>query len=62
LTQALEEYLNDPDFESNRRQYIEGKEKGKSVSTTTTSTAAPPVSTATETKPTQPGNLLAVVD
>ncbi|KIX95897.1 uncharacterized protein Z520_08152 [Fonsecaea multimorphosa CBS 102226] len=35
LTNALEEYLNDPDFELNRRQYLaqqEGKRTGKPVS------------------------------
>jgi hypothetical protein len=58
----LEEYLNDPDFESNRRQYIEGKERGKTVTATkNTSAAAPAVSKATETIPARPGNLLVVI-
>jgi hypothetical protein len=53
LTQALEEYLNDPDFEANRRQYLEGKERG-SVSTPTTSAAITKAAT-TDTKPAQSG-------
>jgi hypothetical protein len=54
LTQALEEYLNDPDFEANRRQYLEGKERGMSVSAPTTSAVLTKAAT-TETKPAQPG-------
>jgi phosphatidylinositol-binding clathrin assembly protein len=56
LTQALEDYLNDADFEMNRRQYLEGKEKGLSTSAPGTSAAASKTA-ATETKPAQPGTL-----
>ena len=41
LTKALEEYLNDPDFEMNRKQYLaqlEGKRTGKPVSSAPSST------------------------
>ena len=54
LTQALEEYLNDPDFEIHRKQYLESKEKGLSVPAPKTSSAASKATT-TETKPAQPG-------
>ena len=54
MTQALEEYLNDPDFESNRRQYISGKEKGKSLASPNPS-SAPSNKKATGTKSAQPG-------
>jgi hypothetical protein len=32
LTHALEEYLNDPNFDTNRKEYLEGRGRGKSVS------------------------------
>ena len=54
LTQALEEYLNDPDFEIHRKQYLQSKERGLSVSAPKTS-AATSKPTTTETKPSQPG-------
>ena len=49
LTQALEEYLNDPDFELNRKQYLEGK--GAKSGTTMTNDSK---SKAVENKPVQP--------
>lgn len=62
MTQALEEYLNDPDFETNRKQYIEGKERGKSYSAAaSTSTAAPSGTKTNEPKPAQPGISIPIV-
>jgi|SRR5579859_3809271 len=52
LTQALEEYLNDPDFEKNRQQYLEGRGRGKSFSTSAaTASASASTSKAVEAKP-----------
>src|SRR5579871_770911 len=62
LTQALEDYLNDPDFETNRKQYIEGKEKGKPGASGSGNTGTSnSVSKSTETKPAQPGSSFFVV-
>lgn len=70
LTQALEEYLNDPDFEKNRRQYLEGRGRGKGVGagtanagskssgTGTTKGAEKIVSQPTRPDPTNPFNSL----
>jgi hypothetical protein len=59
LTASLEEYLNDPDFELNRRQYLaqqEGKRTGKPVSSKPASTPfdRPAVTSAARSQHAQP--------
>jgi len=55
--------LNDPDFETNRKQYLEGRERGKSFSTPSASNskAVAPSTKPAETKPVQPSFFLSSV-
>src|ERR1700738_1538099 len=55
LTQALEEYLNDPNFDNNRKEYIEGRGRGKSVSAGTAPASTANKNNTTQAKPTQNG-------